>query len=324
MNADQIDMSSLERGLLFFDSLSHDEWQTSQSLARQLGVKNRTVKTYAALFKSYGWPVISQSGRGRGYKLEALGADSVRFTSRELFSLAILLAQGTSNLPALEAEKLRSKLKSLLPDAFHRQVSDLEDLIAVQGFAPKDWQLVEDVGRCLSDRRYSLLLDYQGSADSEVRRRHILPVRIRWKDSSCYLDLFDLDKKQHRSFRFDRVSRSSLILQQVPHPEPPEGTFESHKWDFGSGTFEGVTLEITHSLAQWLIEKPEHPSQTIERRDNLVFVHFKIRRLELFADWVLSLRGARVLENDKLKEIVGERIRAWSSERGSLGIPWEK
>lgn len=317
-------MSSLEKGLAFFDLLTPDSWQSSESLGRHLGVKSRAVKKYASLLMAYGWPILGDKGKGRGYKLSESGVDNLRFTSRDLFSLAILLAHGSSTLPAYEANKLKSKLKSLLPDPARVHVSTLEELVTVQGFAPKEWDLVEMVGTCLYDRCCSLVVDYRKDPDSETERRHLLPKKIRAQGSTLYLDLFDLDKQQTRSFRFDRILRANLLRQDQPHAEPEVTEFETHKWDFGSGTPTEVRIEVTRGLGHWLRENPEHPSQCIASAGERDLVTYQVRRLELFADWLLGLRGARVVGPDSLRDLVRNRARAWLEDQGTLSVAWEK
>lgn len=316
--------SSLEKGLLFYDSLLCEEWQSSESLGTLIGVDQRTIKKYASLLRDYGWPVLSAKGKGKGYKLGEICPDTLRLTSRDLFTLAILLAQGSSMLPSAEATKLKSKLKALLPNAARQRVSNLEELVSVQGFEPKDWDLVEHIGTGLSDRRYSLLLDYQGSSDAEIQRRHVLPIRIRSKNAVWYLDLFDLVKSKARSFRFDRIRRAVLLKQECYHPEPEAEEFTDHKWDFGSGEAIQVAIEVTESLANWLGENPEHHSQRIKILGTRIHVTYEIRRVELFADWVMSLRGARIVGPEILKKIVRTRATSWLSDQGTLGVSWER
>lgn len=313
--------SSLRRGLQLYDLLLPDQWQTARKLGEHLSVDERTVKSYASVLMSYGWPVQSRGGRGYGYRLDPAADHSLRLTSRDLFTLAIMLTQGSSTLPDVEADKLKAKLKSLLPEQSRGDLSDLEELIAVQGFAPKDWDLVDLVAVCLKDRRYALLIDYERAQG--VRRR-VLPLQIRSQSGAWYLDLYDLDKLGHRSFRFDRIQKVVLHRQDRPYDEPPANTFVTHKWDFGSGETHEVCLEITDALAAWLRENPEHPTQKIDTRGQLWFVTYRVRRLELFADWAIGLRGARVAAPERLLLMIEERARSWLSSYGTLNVAWEK
>lgn len=316
-------LSSLEKGLEFFDSLSPDRWQSSETLGKQLGVNGRTIKSYARTLKAFGWPVQSKIGRGYGYRLDPSAEHSLRLTSRDLFALAVLLAQSSSTLPEVEAKKLKSKLKALLPKQTSDDITELEELIAVQGFAPKDWDLVEHIGTCLCDRRYCLVLDYRPRQGAPSRRR-ALPIQIRPQPGAWYVDLFDLDKQAHRSFRFDRIERAMLHRQERPHAEPPVQKFETHKWDFGNDEPRAVTLEVTSSLAAWLEENPEHPSQRLSAQLARHFVTFTVRRLDLFADWTLSLRGARVEGPPELQALIHRRAQNWLRPCGSLDVEWEK
>ncbi len=317
-------LSSLEKGLLFYDLLLPDRWQSARTIGEQIGVDQRTIKSYARLLMDYGWPILSQNGRGRGYKLDGVTPESLRFTPRDLFTLAILLAQGSTVLPSLEANKLKAKLRALLPEDSRSQVENLEELISAQGFAPRDWDLVEKVGTCLYDRRYSLVIEYQGRTDEVPGRRQVLPLGIRSSENVLYLDLFDLDKRAHRSFRFDRIHRATLLKQNCAYDEPPAKSFEVHKWDFGSDPFVDASLEVSPSLAHWLIENPEHPSQTLREEEGRHYAAYRVRRLELFADWVIGLRGARVVQPPELHDLVRQRAQAWLNDDGTLNLGWER
>lgn len=316
--------SSLEKGLLLYDLLLPDQWQSSKSLGEQIGVDQRTVKNYARLLMAYGWPILSQNGRGRGYKLDGVTPESLRFTPRDLFTLAILLAQGSTVLPSLEADKLKAKLRALLPEDSRSQVENLEELISAQGFAPRDWDLVEKVGTCLYDRKYSLVIEYKGRTDELPGRRQVLPLGIRSSENVLYLDLFDLDKRAHRSFRFDRIHRAVLLKQDRAYDEPPAESFEVHKWDFGSESFVDAVLEVSPGLAHWLMENPEHPSQTVREDEGRHYVAYRVRRMKLFADWVIGLRGARVVQPAKLCDLVRQRALAWLNDDGTLNLEWER
>jgi predicted DNA-binding transcriptional regulator YafY len=316
-------ISSLGKGLWFYDLLDPDRWQSSRELGQSIGVDSRTIKSYARTFMAYGWPVKGRNGKGRGYKLDSPALHGIRLSSRDLFSLAILLAQGSSSLPRVEAERLKSKLKALLPKQTSDDLTELEELVAVQGFAPKDWDLVEHVGVCLRDRHYSLFLDYQ-PPNAPSSRRHALPVQIRPQKGIWYLDVFDLEKQVSRSFRFDRILGASLHRQDRPYAEPPGQDFQTHKWDFGNEEPKTVTLEVTNSLAAWLKENPEHPSQQLSNQEQRNLVTYTVRRLDLFADWTLSLRGARVEGPMELQALIHRRARDWLGPRGSMDVEWEK
>lgn len=58
---------SLDRALRFLDLLTVDHWQPASALGAQVGVDSRTIKTYATVFKSWGWPIESRDGRSGGY-----------------------------------------------------------------------------------------------------------------------------------------------------------------------------------------------------------------------------------------------------------------
>lgn len=314
---------SLDRALHLLDLLTPDRWQSSKELGAAVGVNARTIKGYTDVFKRWGWPVESRDGRAGGYRLEYLLAKNLNFSSSELIAFAIFSCQGSSVLPPAEAEKLKAKLKALLSEPARRHVDALEESVSTRAFTPSDWELVEHVEACLRDRRNTLVLDYQKPSDPQPSRREVSPLGLRFDKQVLYLDLVELSSGKTKSFRFDRIHRATRLRQDQAFEPPSNAVVEHHKWDFGEGGLIRVDLEVTASLARWLQENPEHPSQEVRSEGDRHFVSYQVKRLGLFADWVMSLRGARVVGPEELRAAIVDRAQAWLGADGTLGVPWE-
>ncbi len=275
------------------------------------------------VFKEWGWPIESRDGRAGGYRLEYVLPKDIHFTPSELMAFAIFSCQGSSVLPATEAEKLKGKLKALFSAPTRRGVDALEGAITVKALAANDWELMEHVYACLSDPHCMLVLDYQKPTETEPTRREVYPVKMRVENQVFYLDLVQPPESKVKSFRFDRIKRACRVRQDQPFHPVEKTCTEDHKWDFGSGDVVPVELEVTPGLARWLRENPEHPSQELRTESERCFVSYQVKRVNLFADWVLSLRGARVVGPEELRVAIADRARAWLGVDGTLGVPWE-
>jgi predicted DNA-binding transcriptional regulator YafY len=310
---------SLNKALTLFDTLQAREFISGSELAAALETDRRTVQAYVATLKKFDWPIESSR---KGYRLSELGA-SARLNERELLFLAILLAQGTSVLPAHELKTLSSKITSLLSRRAQSQVQELNDRVSAVPTTANDIDVLVAVGRCLSDPNLQLVVDYQKTRDSPVERRNILPLKLRYQDESCYVDSWDLDKKGSRSYRLDRFVRVQMLRQDAPIPRPPKSVTETHKWDFGSDEPLTVTLHLAPRLASWLKENPEHHSQDIQATNGSTLVHYTIKRLDLFVDWFMSLRGAQAIAPPELVQMAKERAQTIAESGGTLGLEWE-
>lgn len=310
---------SLHKALTVFELLQGEELRTKQELADAVGVEPRTVKSYIETFREFGWPIESEHAKGFRLPVSAVAG---KFTEEELLLFAILLAQGASVLPGAEFERLSAKLFALLPDSSTGRVRGLNTRIEGEACRAQEMAVLAAVGRCLADPHLQLVADYKKNDEDEVRRRQLLPVKLRYQDGCCYLDCFDLEKRGERSFRLDRFVSVQLLRQSEPIRRPIQEVEATHKWDFGHDEPVAVRLEVSERLWRWLKEKPEHGSQVLSECDGSHFAGFEVRRLDFFVDWVMGLRGARALAPMELVEAVRERALALLDSEGTLGMEW--
>lgn len=309
---------SLRKALSLFDLLIGDEFQSKAKLAETLEIAPRTVKGYIDVFEEFAWPIERSR---KGFKLSESGA-AAGFTEDDLLLLAILLAHGSSTLPSKEFERISKKLVGLLPEPSVSKVKKLNDKVEQIGGRSGEIEILASVGRCLFDPHYQLVADYRKTEENEPQRRQLLPVKIRYQNGCCYIDCYDLEKGKERSFRLDRFVRAQLLKHESPLSCPAEQDASTHKWDFGAGEEIEVTIELSERLARWLQESPIHPSQNIVRIEDTWLATYKVRRLDFFVDWVMSLRGVKPLQPPPLIEAVQDRCRAFQETGGTLEVEW--
>ena len=310
--------NSLRKALEVFDLLQDHEFKAAPHIAKEVGVASRTVQAYIRLFREFDWPI--ESSHAKGYRLANLGV-AARLTERELLLLAVLLAQGSSLVPQTDFEKLSHKITELLTPSAQARIGELKVKLSADGNALRDLEVLTAVGRCLSDPHLQLVMDYKKAAEAETVRRNVVPLTLRYQDGWYYVDVFDLDKRGTRSFRLDRFQRVQLLRQERPIPRPGGGVSETHKWDFGEGEPMEIMIEVTPKLGAWLEEKPAHHSQVLRAGTEVWEVRYSVKRLDMFVDWFMSLRGARaVTPSELLREI---RTRATALLKAStLEVDW--
>lgn len=310
---------SLRKALHLFDALHGSDFKSARQLAEEIGTRPRTVQGYIGVFRDFDWPI--ESSHAKGYRVSGVGLGT-QLTERELVLLAVLLAQGSSLLPSEDFEKLTYKLTELLTPSAQSKLEEIQGKLSVDGNSLRDLEVLTAVGRCFSDDRLQMVMDYKKTVDSDPVRRNVVPLRLRHQDGWYYVDVYDLDKQGTRSFRLDRFQKVQLLRQNHPIPRPAGGVEETHKWDFGDDDEQAVAIEVTPKLGAWLKEKPVHRSQVIQERDKTWVLTFKVKRLDMFVDWFMGLRGARVLDPPRLTEMVKERARSLIEDAGTLNIHW--
>lgn len=309
---------SLRKALTIYDLLDSEEPQTAMQLGSPVGVKPRAVREYIAAFRDFGWPIESLHAKGYRRETESL---NLSLSEGDLFLLAILLAEAGSALPTEQAARLSRKLVTALRSDSRARVEALRQRVeSPPSKSPglQDFETVSAVGRCLSDPRCSLTIWYQKFDEPEAHKREIVPLKFRHQDGWFYVDSWDLQKREQRNFRIDRITRCAVLQHPNSVPRPDGGTGQTHKWDFGDSAPVLVTLELSPELSAWLKENPQHPSQELEGNR----VRYSVRRLDLLTDWVMGLRGARVIEPDEVRTMVRDRAKALFEEGGTLEISW--
>lgn len=309
---------SLRRALEVFELLQGDEYVTKRQLADSVGVEARTVKDYLDVFCSYDWPI--ERKHARGFRLASHAAIQ-KFSEEELLYLAILMAQGAATLPGEKFEKLSRKLLNMLPPSSLEKVETLHRQVEKTGAAVHPVEVLSAIGKCLADPCLQIVADYQKTDDEETQRREVVPIKLRFESDFCYVDVYDLQKKGHRSFRLDRFKRVSLLRQSEPISRPSE-VKKAHKWDFGENKPIVVRIETTERLHNWLRENPAHSSQRLAQQNGTYQAEYTVRRLSFFVDWVVSLRGARAMEPAELTEAVRSRCRALLETGGTMNVEW--
>ena len=171
---------------------------TAGELAEKLEVSPRTVLRDVDALSAAGVPVYTTQGAGGGVALlDGYVLDRAAFSDEEQRQLLLAL----QSLPGQEGEQALTKLSAL----FRR--------------GQEDWVQVNltrwgDAGAADNEKfrllkqavlnRQALAFDYAGSY-GPVRTRKVLPARLVFKGQGWYLQAFDTDREDYRTFRLSRI-----------------------------------------------------------------------------------------------------------------------
>lgn len=203
---------------------------TVDDLAEELGVSRRTVLRDLASLRERGLPISGEAGPGGGVRLEGdRGLAAVHLSLNEIVSiwLAARLSRGASDLPWGEAASSgMAKLLSSIPTAKARALRSLcRRVIAGQpasaiiragaGATPPELlRLFEEA----FSAGLGLGFHYTDREGRKTQRR-IEPHGLLVETPVWYVLARDVDKREPRMFRMDRIARPRLLPDIVFRPD---------------------------------------------------------------------------------------------------------
>ncbi len=191
---------------------------TAGELAEKLEVSPRTVLRDVDALSAAGVPVYTTQGAGGGVALlDGYVLDRAAFTDEEQRQLLTAL----QSLPGQEGERALTKLSAL----FRRGQEDwLQVNLSRWGAAEADNEKFRLLKRAVLERQ-TLVFDYASSYGS-TRPRRVLPARLVFKGQAWYLQAFDVEREDYRTFRLSRIL-SPAFAGEVFHRRlaPPDIDF---------------------------------------------------------------------------------------------------
>ena len=169
---------------------------TAGELAERLEVSQRTVLRDVDALSAAGVPVYTTQGSGGGVALlDGYVLDRAAFSEEEQRQLLLALR----SLPAQEGEQALTKLSAL----FRRGREDwLQVNLSRWGAGEADNEKFRFLKGAVLERQ-TLAFDYASSYGG-IRARKVLPARLVFKGQGWYLQAFDLEREDYRTFRLSR------------------------------------------------------------------------------------------------------------------------
>lgn len=192
---------------------------TAGELAERLEVSPRTVLRDVDALSAAGVPIYTTQGAGGGVALlDGYVLDRAAFTDEEQRQLLLAL----QSLPGQEGAQALTKLSAL----FRRGQEDwLQVNLSRWGdVGSADNEKFQLLKRAVLERQ-TLAFDYASSYGS-TRARKVLPARLVFKGQGWYLQAFDLEREDYRTFRLSRIL-SPAFTGEVFHRRltPPDIDF---------------------------------------------------------------------------------------------------
>lgn len=226
MIGDAVDMGDPSGRMLHLLSLlqTHRFWPGPE-LCSRLEVSPRTLRRDIDRLRELGYLVESTRGIEGGYRLSA-GADLPPLLLEDEEAVAIgvgLRAAADGSVAGIEDAALRAlaKLEQVMPARLRRRVNDLGSVTVPMstGGPTVDWSVLTVLAEACRDsfRVHFTYTAYDGtSTERTVEPHRLVSAGRRW-----YLVAWDIDRRDWRSFRVDRItSEVDPLTRFNPRPLP--------------------------------------------------------------------------------------------------------
>ncbi len=206
---------------------AHREW-SGPELSERLGVSTRTIRHDVERLRSLGYPVHGTPGVAGGYRLGAGAAlPPLLLDDEEAVAVAVGLGRAAGGgVRGIEESSVRAlaKLEQVLPSRLRRRVSALNAYtVQVPGKSP---QVAPEVLTTIANAARDgerLRFDYTGH-DGAGSVRDVEPYRLVHRHSRWYLVGYDVERRDWRTFRADRIRpRTPAGPRFTPRDLPADG-----------------------------------------------------------------------------------------------------
>jgi len=199
---------------------------TGSEIAERLGIDRRTVRRYITALQEMDIPVEGQRGVGGGYRVRpGYRLPPLMLSDDEAVAVVLgLIAARRQGLDSGEgaAEGALTKIHRVLPDLLRRRVVALETALGFTATPRAGAPVTGDAVLLLADavRRARRVRTSYRAYSGERTRRELSPYGLVVHSARWYLAAHDHLRDDLRTFRIDRMSRTTLVDQAaLPAPE---------------------------------------------------------------------------------------------------------
>ncbi|MFI5912557.1 helix-turn-helix transcriptional regulator [Dactylosporangium sp. NPDC051541] len=208
-------------------------------LAERLEISLRTVRRDVDRLRELGYPIAAAKGPDGGYRLEA-GTElpPLLFDDEQAVALTVALqiaATTAGSALAEPAERALHTLRQVMPARLRHRVDALQvTAVGHPVTTPVDGDLLLAVSAAAKAREV-LRFHYGGDTDGPPRRAE--PHHVVTRDGRWYVVAWDLDRRDWRTFRVDRMALRTPNGPRFSPRELPGGDVSAYV----IGVFRGAT-----------------------------------------------------------------------------------
>jgi len=229
------------------------DW-SGPELADRLGVTTRTVRTDVERLRTLGYPVHATPGVGGGYRLGAGAAlPPLLLDDDEAVAVAVgLRTAANGSVTGIQETSVRAltKLEQVLPSRLRHRVNAVAAAtVEVPASGPTvDAEVLTAIaGACRDHQR--LRFDYRDH-DGSASIRSVEPHRLVHDRGRWYLVAWDVDRRDWRTFRADRIEPRTPTGPRFAPRDPPDGDVATYLLrGVGSATWRHRARVTVHAPA---------------------------------------------------------------------------
>ena len=292
---------------------------TTQTLAKDHGVTERTIRRDIEALQEAGFPLYDDREDGRrvwrlveGYKQKLTQSFSLAELAALYFGKNLLSYLGGAPF-AQDLESAFAKIREALPARSLPYLARVQDLFAARPEPTKDYSRKKDVIAGLVDatlHERQVKVAYYSFNSRKTKAYTLDPYRLVYYHGGLYLYARAHEHGEVRTFAVERIERI-LVLESTF--EVPKGfnVSEYARGAFGiaGGPAVAVVLEVDAAVAAYVRERVWHESQELEERpDGSLALRMKVTPGFELKSWIKGfLPHVRVLEPASLRqELAGE------------------
>ena len=295
---------------------------TTQALADQLGVTERTIRRDIEALQEAGFPLYDEREEGRkiwrlvpGYKQKLTQTFSLSELAALYFGKNLLSYLGGAPF-ARDLESAFAKIREALPAKSLPYLARIQDLFAARPDPVKDYSKKKDVIAGLVDatlhQRQANVAYY--SFNSKRTKAYVLdPYRLVYYHGGLYLYARAHEHGEVRTFAVERIERIEVLETTFEVPKD-FNVSEYARGAFGiaGGKAEDVVLEVDAAVAAYVRERVWHESQSLEEgADGSLVLRMKVTPGFELKSWIKSfLPHVRVQEPASLRQEIAFELEA--------------
>lgn len=314
----------LERLLLIDSLLRTTHRPTTLSLAKELEVSQRTVRSDLAFLRDrFNAPLEYSPKLGHHYTDPEWRLPSIPLTKGELFALTVgarMLEAYAGSPYALQLRSAIARLSERLPETIWVNVQQLAEEYILFGAGaeidldPDIWHKLEDA---CSQRKTVLMTYYTASRDA-ISQRKLDPYLLHvYRGTNLYLIGYCHNRQAMRWFRVDRIQKLKILPQYFI----PDSQFNAREYigsvfqhEVGDKLL-AVEIWFDAKTAPYIRERRWHYTQEIEEHsDGSLTLKMTVRGINDLKRWVLGYgKGAIVKSPPELIRMIRDEVQAVSS-----------
>ena len=293
------DLGKFRRLLRILNLLSNPGGVTTKRLTAETGVDARTIYRDLNELRDACFDIVQLRPRGP-YRLSRDYTELAQTLSlEEVLCLALSSSVFQKQLGGIGREAMRKLFNFVKGDKREKARELPQYLETPEG---ETHSLIPTLMSAVSQRKRVRFCYHKG----EESERTVDPYTLFYQNERWYFQGMDHLRRALRSFRLARISQLEVLDQYYTIPDAYDSKSALfHKWDLADSPAVPVKCRVDASLAQWLLENPVHPSQSLEDQT----LHLCVRDLDALGHWLLSLRGLEALEPPELRELVKDKAR---------------